>query len=142
MLCPDSATASLRSSNVGFLTSPNWVIDEPVLIPACHAGEPESTRHTTAGGRGTPWSRYTMMKQIPPRITFMITPAEIIIIRWPTVLFLYDLGYSSPSSASLPSPTMDTYPPRGNAPIMYWVSPRLKLHPGSAGPKPMLKVFT
>ena len=37
-----------------------------------------------------------MMKQVQPRITFMITPAEMIAIRCQTVLFLNERGSCRP----------------------------------------------
>ena len=48
----------------------------------------------------------TTTKQMTARMTFMMTPAEMMSIRWPTVLFLNERGSSSlPSLASSPSPS-------------------------------------
>ena len=90
-----------------------------VRMPAFHAAVPDPTHPTVPGCSCTP-CRYAATKHPMPRITFMITPAEMITIRWRTGLFLKLRGSFSPSSSSAasPSPTMLTYPPSGMMPTM------------------------
>ena len=66
----------------------------------------------------------------------MITPAEMIAIRAPTVLFVNALGsVDLLASSSGPSPSIFTKPPSGTAASTYSVSPRR--NPKSVGPKPI-----
>ena len=73
----------------------------------------------------------------------MTTPAEMMSMRWPTVLFLNERGSSSSSSPSPPSPTMlHVAAERAGWRSCKSFRPCWKLQPGRAGPKPMLKVLT
>ena len=70
---------------------------------------------------------------------FKITPAET------TMIFFHFLmpsiersgGISTPSSSSIPSPYIETYPPRGIALIEKYVSPPLRFFFKMAGPNPI-----
>jgi hypothetical protein len=74
----------------------------------------------------------------------MMTPAEMMTIRCPTVFRRKLRGSlsSSSGSASSPSPTIFTNPPSGMMPTLYVVSPYLYEQNGTAGPNPMLNTLT
>ena len=80
----------------------------PVGSPSTNAGDPDWTILTMAATRSLPGPMNTTMKHTMASRTFMITPAEMIAMRCQTVLFLYERGSSSPSSVSVPSPTILT----------------------------------